>query len=432
MKIVQITPGSGDNFYCENCLRDQALVKTLRSQGHDVLMVPLYLPLQNESPETLTEAPIFFGGVNVYLQQKLGLFRRTPRWLDKLFDNRMLLSWVSRKAGVTSARDLGEATLSMLKGEHGRQVKELDRLVEWLARDTERPDVIILSNVLLSGLAAALRQRLKVPVVCLLQDEEGFVDSLGERYTEKAWELLRINCREISAFVSVSRAYGIRISPKLGLDESRLYTLHMGLDMKNYQPAGSPPDRPTIGFLSRMCPKRGLDKLVDAFILLKQAPGLQSCQLQVTGGKSRADEPFLSGIHRRLIMAGVVGDVIFMPEFLGEARQGWLRGLTLMCVPEQEEAAYGLFAMEALATAVPVVLPAIGIFPELIALTGGGVLVKENSPQSFAAALKPLLLGPDAARKLGQQGRMGMKAHFDIEKTAADLIALLEKVIGVA
>jgi glycosyltransferase involved in cell wall biosynthesis len=432
MKIVQITPGSGDSFYCENCLRDQAFVKTLRSQGHDVLMVPLYLPLQNESPETLTNAPIFFGGVNVYLQQKLGVFRKTPRWLDRPFDNLILLSWVSRKAGMTSARDLGEATLSMLKGQHGRQVKELDRLVEWLSRDSERPDVIILSNVLLSGLAAALRQHLQVPVVCLLQDEEAFVDGLGVSYAEKAWDLLRRNCREISAFVSVSRAYGRRIAPKLGLDENRLYTLYMGVDMKTYQPADSSPDRPTIGFLSRMCPKRGLDTLVEAFILLKQAPELKSCQLQITGGRSRADEPFLRSIHRRLVQAGVAGDVIFIPEFLGERRQDWIRRLTVMCVPEKEEAAYGLFAMEALAMGVPVVLPEIGIFPELIALTGGGVLVKENSPQTFAAALKPLLLDPNAACKLGQQGRMGMKAHFNVEKTATDLIALLEKIVGAA
>jgi len=431
MKIVQITPGSGDSFYCENCLRDQALVKTLRSQGHDVVMVPLYLPLQNELPETWMDAPIFFGGVNVYLQQKLGLFRKTPRWLDKPFDNRALLSWVSHMAGMTRSRDLGETTLSVLKGEHGRQVKELDRLVEWLALDRSRPDVVILSNVLLSGLAAALRQRLRVPVVCLLQDEEGFVDGLGRPYAEKAWDLLRNNCRGINAFVTVSRSYGRRIAPKLGLDANRLYTQYMGVDMKAYQPADSPPDGPAIGFLSRMCPQRGLDTLVEAFILLKQAPELKSCQLQITGGKSRTDEPFLRGIRRRLARAGVSGDVIFMPEFLRERRQDWMRGLTVMCVPEKEEAAYGLFAMEALATGVPVVLPEIGIFPELIALTGGGVLVEENSPQSFAAALKPLLLDHEAARNLGQQGRMGMKAHFDVATTGADLIALLEEVVGV-
>ncbi len=432
MKIVQITPGSGDSFYCENCLRDQALVRALRTQGHDVVMVPLYLPLQNESQETLTDVPIFFGGVNVYLQQKSGLFRKTPRWLDKPLDNPALLTWASHKASMTSARDLGETTLSMLQGEDGLQVKELDRLIGWLARDPVKPDVIILSNILLGGLAAALRQRLGVPVVCLLQDEKAFVDSLTGPHGKAAWDLLRTCCRDISAFVAVSQSYRDHIASWLGLDEDRLYTIHMGMDITAFQPADVSPSRPTIGFLSRSCPERGLETLVEAFILLKQTPLLETCQLKISGGKDKADEPFLRDLRSRLARAGLMEDVIFESEFSGKQRLIWLQGLTVMCVPEREEAAYGLCAMEALATGVPVVQPAIGVFPELISLAGGGVLARRNSPESFAEALKPLLLDLDAARKLGQEGRAGMEAHYDVEKTAAEMISLLEKVIGAA
>jgi len=108
MRIVQITPSAGDSFYCENCLRDAALVKAMLKLGHDVLMVPLYLPLQIEGDSARSVSPIFFGGVNVYLQQKLNLFRRTPRWLDRWFDSPRLLKWVGRMAGTTSAKDLGQ------------------------------------------------------------------------------------------------------------------------------------------------------------------------------------------------------------------------------------------------------------------------------------------------------------------------------------
>ena len=243
MKITQITPGSGDNFYCENCLRDQALLRTLHAQGHHAKMVPLYLPIKFDSPNISMDAPIFYGGVNVYLQQKIGLFRKTPRWLDSVFDNRALLSRVSRKAGMTNSRELGETTLSMLKGEDGRQVKELDRLVEWLSQDMNKPDMIILSNVLLGGLAAALKRRLQVPVVSLLQDEEAFIDGLGEPYSKEAWDLLRKCCQDMDALIAVSRSYANRIAPKLDLDESRLHTSYMGIDIDEYQPADSPPDR---------------------------------------------------------------------------------------------------------------------------------------------------------------------------------------------
>jgi len=429
MKIVQITPGSGDNFYCENCLRDEVLVQALRARGHEVVLVPLYLPLQNESPETATDVPIFFGGVNVYLQQKMGLFRKTPRWVDQIFDWPSLLSWASRKAGMTSARDLGETTLSMLQGQEGRQVKELDRLVDWLARAPEKPDVIILSNVLLGGLAAALKQRLGVPVVCLLQDEEGFVDGLEGEYARAAWGLIQGCAPDISAFVAVSRSYEKRIAPRLGLDGTRIHTLYLGIEMAAYMPAQSPPDPPVIGFLSRMCPERGLDTLVEAFILLKRNPELAACRLEIAGGNSQADEPFLQRLKSSLERAGVREEVSFIPEFLGGHRKRWLQGLSVMCVPETEEVAYGLEVMEALASGVPVVQPAIGVFPELIGLTGGGVLVKGNSPRAFADALEPLLLDAAAAHELGKKGRAGMNQHFDIQRTAGELVELLEKII---
>ena len=98
MKIVQITPGSGDNFYCENCLRDAALVKAMHKLGQDVILLPMYLPLQVDYKEIPRKAPLFFGGINVYLQQKLSFFRKTPRWLDSLFDRPGLLNWASHKA----------------------------------------------------------------------------------------------------------------------------------------------------------------------------------------------------------------------------------------------------------------------------------------------------------------------------------------------
>ena len=430
MKIIQITPGSGDNFYCENCLRDQALVRTLNSQGHEMTMVPLYLPIKVDSPDVSIDAPIFYGGVNVYLQQKLGLFRKTPRWVDSMFDNRSLLSKISKKAGMTSSKDLGETTISMLKGEDGHQVKELDRLTNWLSRDMEKPDVIILSNVLLGGLASALKQRLQVPVICLLQDEEAFVDGLGEPYSKEAWALLQKCSNEIDAFISVSKAYANRIAPRLGLDENKLHTVYMGIDIKEYMSAQAPPARPTIGFLSRMCPERGLDTLTEAFILLKKKPELKTCQLQISGGKNQADEPFVREIQRNLETAGVAGDVVFTPEFLGEGRRQWLKELSVMCVPEKEEAAYGLFALEAKAAGVPVVVPKIGIFPEMLELTGGGVLVDFNSPRFFSEVLSQLLLDPVSTHELGKKGRKGIEEHFDIEKTSKNLIRVLDRVIG--
>jgi len=91
MKIIYLVPGAGNLFYCENCLRDSGRVRVLRDLGHDAIVLPLYLPLATDAEHCQADAPVFFGGVNVYLQQKSVLFRKMPRWIDRLFDSPKLL-----------------------------------------------------------------------------------------------------------------------------------------------------------------------------------------------------------------------------------------------------------------------------------------------------------------------------------------------------
>ena len=429
MRIVQISPGSGDNFYCENCLRDAALVKAMRRLGHDVLMVPLYLPLQSDKTERLTNAPIFFGGVNVYLQQKFNLFRKTPRWIDRFFDSRRLLEWAGRKAGMTNARDLGETTISMLQGEHGRQVKELDRFVDWLETEEDKPDVVCLSNILLGGLARRIKERLGVPVLCLLQDEDDFLDGLTSPYAERAWTVVRERAQEVDGFVAVTRYFADAMLERLKVDADRMHVVHMGIDLDDYAPGDAQPVVPTLGYLSRMCAGRGLETLVDAFLRIKERDALRSAKLRISGGKLGSDEPFVERMRKKLQAAGVGADVEFVDTFDRESRLAFLQALTVLSVPESRPVAYGLYVLEALAMGVPVVEPAIGSFPETIEMTGGGVLYEPNTLERLVESLEPLLLDGQAARRLGAEGRAGVSKAFHIERTAEQTVRVYEHVI---
>ena len=55
-----------------------------------------------------------------------------------------------------SPQELGELTLSMLRGEQGYQARELDELIAWL-KTQPKTDVICLSNALLIGMARKLK-----------------------------------------------------------------------------------------------------------------------------------------------------------------------------------------------------------------------------------------------------------------------------------
>ena len=134
-------------MYCGNCFRDNALVAELRRVGHDTLMLPLYLPMTLDEADQSAGTPLFFGGINVYLDQKSAFFRKAPKWLHNLLSSPALLQWASGRAAKTRAADVGDLMLSMLRGEHGHQARELDDLIAWL-KTQPKPDVICLSNAL--------------------------------------------------------------------------------------------------------------------------------------------------------------------------------------------------------------------------------------------------------------------------------------------
>src|ERR1051325_2709651 len=111
MNIVKITPGAG-GMYCGNCFRDNALVAALRELGHQVLMVPLYLPMTLDEEDESRGTPIFFNGVNVYLEQKSALFRHAPGWMHRALASPKLLEWAAGRAAKTRAEDVGDITIS--------------------------------------------------------------------------------------------------------------------------------------------------------------------------------------------------------------------------------------------------------------------------------------------------------------------------------
>ena len=429
MKIAQLTPGSGGNFYCENCLRDVALVKAMQQLGHEVLMMPLYLPLALDQVERCKPTRVFFGGINVYLQQKFSFFRRTPLWIDRLFDRTDLLTWAGKRAGMTGARDLGEMMLSMLQGEEGRQAKELHKLIDWLERPENKPDLLCLSNVLLLGLAGQIKERLRIPVVCLLQDEDGFLDDLIAPYRAQAWQILAEKAQDVTTFVAVSRYYADHMEQRLGLATGSIQVARAGIDVDAFEVKSDAPDVPTIGFLSQLCPPKGADLLLEAFALLKQDPPFAQTRLRLAGGRSAEDKAYVRKLRQRIAVLGLTEDVEFLAEFNQQDRARFLQTLSVMTVPEKRPVAYGLYVLEAWAAGVPVVQPDTGVFSELLAQTQGGVLYQEQTPAALADALKPLLADPERAAQLGRQGRKGVVARFDSKVTAGELLDLYEKIV---
>ncbi|MBT3602512.1 MAG: glycosyltransferase family 1 protein, partial [Candidatus Latescibacteria bacterium] len=105
MRIAYIAAGAA-GMYCGSCIHDNTLATALQKKGVDIALIPTYTPLRTDEKDASIDR-VFYGGVNVYLQQKVGLFRHTPWFIDKLFNGRTLLNSLGRFSGSTSAEDLG-------------------------------------------------------------------------------------------------------------------------------------------------------------------------------------------------------------------------------------------------------------------------------------------------------------------------------------
>jgi len=430
MKIVHIVPGSGGTFYCQNCMRDAALVQALRRQEMDVVMMPMYLPMFTDGDPVQANTPVFFGGINVWLQQQVPLFRKTPRWLDRLFDSKWMLRRAAKMEGTTSPAGLGPMTISMLEGSDGNQRKEVVRLVEWL-KEHEQPDIIHISNALLIGLAADLKAALDVPVVCSLQDEDEWLDKIDSPHDEACWKAISERCGDVDRFVAVSHWYADRMSERLKIARDRIDVVHIGIDLNGYEQASLDLDPPVIGYLSRMNESLGLGRLVDAFIELRNAPpdkknrGAGSACLRATGGMVGTDCDYVKALRKKLRAHGLEKDVEFIEDFSREHRLAFLKSLSVLCVPVEQGEAFGTYILEALAAGVPVVQPDAGAFPELIEATGGGVIADD-----LVETLRNLLSDPQELRRLGQAGREAVNEKFSVETMAQKMISVYKSLLG--
>jgi glycosyltransferase involved in cell wall biosynthesis len=427
MKIVNIVPGFGGRFYCGNCLRDSAFVQSIREMGHEAILLPMYLPLTMSGEESQNEVPVFYGAVNIYLKQLFPLFRHMPPWIENIFDSKPVLKFAARNSGSTRAHGLEKLTESMLLGHQGFQNQELERLVCFL-KDHEKPDVVHFSNALLLGMAKQIRDEVKVPVVCSLQDEDVWIDAMEPAWREKIWKLMAEKSRDADAFIAVSSYFASAMQAKMNIPSDKMNVVHIGVNPDNYTyslPASAPQ---AIGYLSRICEENGFEILVDALILLKTDPRFEKLVLKVTGGMTGDDHSFLNRQMKKLERNDLLQDVEFRDDFSIPALQGFFKSLSVLSVPVLKGEAFGLYQVEALASGVPLVQPDIGAFPEIINTTRGGIVYHPNTAETLASGLTDLLTDPDRLAQMSQAGRRSVEENFDSKKLTEKILTVYKKV----
>jgi len=408
MRITFITAGAG-GMYCGGCARIASLARALAKRGCDVQVIPLYTPMKLDDGDPPGTTRTFFGGINVWLEQHLAMWSRAPRFVRRALDSRALLNAVSSSFIRTQAKELGPMTVSVLKGEHGRQAAELETLIEFLEAQP-RPDIVHITNSLLSAVAPVIKRRLGATISCELQGGENFIAAMGEPYQSQARDLIRQNARGVDVFISPSKAYIPKMANFLDVPSEHIALVRTGLDVSQYAPASPPPGEPfTIGHLSRITPDKGLDLLIEACRILTKE---QSRAVRLCVAGPTPDKRFWNSITSTLRREGLEA-ICGRLEVSDRAGKMALWGrCNAFSVPSRTAEVLATSVLEAMATGVPVVVPDSGVFPEIIDLTNGGILFPAGDARALADELARLMDEPERTATLGLAARAGICEHY--------------------
>jgi glycosyltransferase involved in cell wall biosynthesis len=428
-KLIYLTAGAGGMF-CGSCMHDNALSRALSEQGWNIQLVPMYTPIRTDEKDFSVDQ-VLFGGINVYLQQRIPLLRYLPAFLDRFLDSPRLIRRVTSKAFETDARMLGRLTYSMLLGSEGNQRKEVKMVCRWLK--ASKPDLIIFSNILVGGCIEDIKHELDVPVLVTLQGDDVFLESLSEPYRTKCIDRIKQIAGRVDGFIVQSEFFRGYMSDYFSIDPARIHVTPLGLDVVDFseflggQPRSHSEGQQSIGYLARLAPEKGLHRLVDAFIHLKQQPDTDHVKLKIAGWLSPENESYAKEQWKKLADNKLENEFAYLGAIDRAGKFEFFRSIDLLSVPTEFQEPKGLYALEALASGVPVVLPAHGAFPELINQSNGGLLVEPGNTLELSQTLISILKDHPRRSELAAQGQRYVHQHRNAVAMAQSTSRLIEK-----
>ncbi|OFX93777.1 MAG: hypothetical protein A2X05_01105 [Bacteroidetes bacterium GWE2_41_25] len=391
--------------------------------------IPLYLPPDKSNTDSGFDDHVFFGAISMYLREKVSIFKNMPSFFDKFFDFAPFLKLAARQAGATRTEGLEELTLNMIEGDNAFQPAEVKRLVKYLT-ENNKPDIIHLSNALILGLARQLKKRMDIKVVCSLLNEDDWIEDMAEPFRSKAWELIGREAEYVDRFVTPSRYYRDLFIQKTGLDAKKIDIVPLGFDPEEYNLTRSETRPPAVGYFCRVNAHNGFDKLVDAFIDLKKRNIIPDLTLNVCGGYTGDDKPFVSEQIKKIREYGFKKSIRIYPEFQGNKKAEFFNDVDVISVPVRKYDGYGLYILEANSAGVPVVQPSTGAFPEIINMTGGGIIYQPDTVEALAENLAGILNDEILRDALGKAGYEGVRYKLSLALMSDGLKQLYETTVA--
>lgn len=179
--------------------------------------------------------------------------------------------------------------------------------------------------------------------------------------------------------------------------------------------------RPWVLYLSRLDPKKGLERLLEAFALVRAS--LPAARLVIAGA---GEPPYVATLRAQATARGL-DDVVTWVGFVDGARKRWLLEQCSTFVLPSASENFGVAVVEAMAAARPVVVTRGVAVAEVVARRDAGI-VTDAAPPAIAASLVAMLRDPVAATARGERGREAVVQELSLDVHGRRLAALYEEI----
>lgn len=425
MRILYLVSGR-DALWGGATVRDAAFVRGLTLSGHEVEAVSISgRALVDGAPD---EAGLFKQLAQGKFKTIFPILTRVPLALAGMMRKPRTVKDMTSFAVAGHVDRNGPTAVNVLAGRDKLLRREFSRLIEHLRQSGfGRPDVVVLANAMLTGLAQPLRASLGSRIVCLSQGSDRYVEELAEPYRSDARKLVRKNARHLAMVIATSRFFAIRATEFLALPPTRVKVVPPGIDADKYPGPETRARNPfVIGFLAPISHASGLDILIDAIDSLCKKSAFE-LELWIAGRV--ADDRYWQRLKRRLDSTLLKDRHRVLGPMNVEERRAFYPKLSVFAVPSRVPESRGVQILEAMACGIPVVGPASGIIPEIFQHVSGGLLVSSDSPVwMLAQALELLATIPETADQMGKAAAEGVRRHFSVQHAADRLAEALSEV----
>jgi glycosyltransferase involved in cell wall biosynthesis len=325
-------------------------------------------------------------------------------------------TWVAIDGLVRGLERLGHAVSRRPLGLRTR-FHTLDRWLYNARVSLAPPSADVVVGVDLDGFLWAGQPRRARFVVALkgiiadeLKNERGVVRTLLQ--VQAHWE--RLNTERAERVVVPSRYSAAVAHEVYDVPMERLAVVPEPIDLGEWRRrfaavAPASPGPPTVLSVARMYPRKRLEDLLRAAVVLRER--IPPVRIRIVG-----EGPESARLHELHGLLGLGETVTFLGDISRQELAVEYVRADCFCLPTVQEG-FGIVFAEAMAAGLPVVACRAAAVPELVEDRRTGLLVNRQSPEELAMALETLLMNDALRTGLGTAGAARVAA-YDLEPVA--------------